>query len=153
MTGSVRRGLLLLAACGSYVPQPVRFTPARGTPTLAPIAASAITVRAHSQVMAAGGRYLGILVVEGSGLRKAIRDASTAAAERGGTHIQLRSAEVTEGGERSVSLIGDQREASSIRFVPSRQADHAHVVFEVFRVEPDHWALLHPQMRPASRLP
>lgn len=60
-------------------------------------------------------------------------------AGRGGA--QLRDGELTQ---RSVSSIGDRREASAVRRVPS---DRDRVVFDVFRVEPDRCLLLQPLHR------
>lgn len=64
-----------------------------------------------------------------------IVEGATDAGRRG---TQLRDGEVTQ---RSVSSIGDRREASALCWVPS---DRDRVVFDVFRVEPGQCLLLQP---------
>ncbi len=147
MRAAVAAGVVL--GCGSYVAPPTsRFEASPVATTQPQIAEIAITVRGTEGVFAAGGSYLGIVISESSGSDVAIvRDAARKAARVGGTHILLRQANIDRV-EHSVSLVGRPGDPSR-RFVPVATREVT-AVFDVFRVEPDRWSLLHPQMRPTA---
>jgi hypothetical protein len=144
----IRALLIALVACNSWVGvPPVSFVPAStySVQTQFPLTKQAITVRGVESVLAAGGRYLGIVISDGRGTNPsvaAVRYAASKAAEIGGTHILLRQARVDKK-TKTTAMVGQKMEG----YVETRD-DEVHAVFDVFRVEPDRWGMLHPQMRP-----
>lgn len=137
----------VLVGCATY--SPVR---AQGQHAMPPHTNTAITVRGLVGVHAAGGHYLGVIAVDSTRLRSAIQGAVEQAATLGGTHISLRSAEQTTGGRATHAMIGNQATPEQApRFVEDEHTSDATVVFDVFRVEADHWPMLDPQLRPLPR--
>ena len=151
----MRAAVVVALGCSSYVgPSNTKFVATPAYTKSPQIADRAITVRGTDSVTSAGGKYLGIVVADGVGSSvSVVRNAAWQAALIGGTHILLRESKV----DRVDSSVATQHtvvrggvEQSSIAFVPVHY-DEIHAVFDVFRVEPDQWSLLHPQMRPTPR--
>jgi hypothetical protein len=140
--------LVLLIGCHSYVtgsaPEHSTFVPTAGAARAPQIATRAITIRSIDGVLAAGGVHLGVVTAEGSGSAiRFVRDAAWAAALAGGTHIILRDSKVIHV-DSTTQLPGIEARN------PGVKRDEVRVVFDVFRVERDHWNMLEPQLRPTA---
>jgi len=147
------RWLPVVAAlgCNSYVgPKYSKFV-ADPNPAKTPqIANLAITIRGTDGVLSAGGAHIGVVVTDGSvlldgtnGGTSLVRDAAWAAAIAGGTHLMLHDSKVTRI-DTTTQLAG--AEARN----PGVKRDEVHAVFDVFRVERDHWGMLEPKLRPTA---
>ena len=88
----------------------------------------------------------------------AVREAAHTVAAAGGTHVMLRTAEVTRV-ENSFAVHNGRDDTrygtphvppnTFVGYSSGGRDDSVRAAFHVFRVEPERWTSLHPQMRPA----